>query len=152
VQGRPLQEKGSILAPLAAHPVQKGRMCVQKKGKPAHTDYEVLETWSNFSLLRLRLHTGRTHQIRVHLKTIGHPIVADPFYGSGDSLMLSSFKKRYNLSKDEEAERPLLNRLALHAAHLKFMAEDGTEINIEAPLPKDLNALVRQLNKWNKAD
>jgi len=151
VQGNPIEPKGTIRAPIAEHPVQKGRMCVRQKGKPAHTDYEVLESWNNFSLVKLQLHTGRTHQIRVHLKTIGHPVVADPFYGSGDALMLSSFKRHYHLSKEAESERPLLSRLALHAAQLQFKAEDGTFINIEAPLPKDLNAVVKQLNKWNKA-
>lgn len=149
VQGIPLKPAFSITAPIEAHPVQKGRMCISRKGKPAHTDYETLRVWKNFSLLKIQIHTGRTHQIRVHLQHIGHPVVGDAFYGSGESLFLSSFKKKFKLSEKEEAERPLLNRLALHASSLRFTAENGTGMIIEAPLPRDMSATLNQLSKWN---
>lgn len=149
VHGKPLMEKGSIRNPIGESTSQKGRMSVQKKGKPAHTDYKVLESWKSYSLLQLQLYTGRTHQIRVHCAFIGHPVVCDSFYGSGDSLLLSSFKKKFNLSEKEDEERPLLQRLALHATQLIFKDEQEQSISIEAPLPKDLKAVVNQLNKWN---
>lgn len=152
VQGIPLKPAFSIKAPIDAHPVQKGRMCISKKGKPAHTDYEIIRMWKNFSLLKVQIHTGRTHQIRVHLQHIGHPVVGDAFYGSGESLLLSSFKRKFKLSEKEDEERPLLNRLALHASALQFTAEDGTMILIEAPLPKDMNAVLNQFSKWNSVD
>ena len=150
VNGKPLNDKGSIRNPIGANPSQKGRMSVQKRGKPAHTDYSIISSWKSYSLLKLQLFTGRTHQIRVHTAFIGHPVVCDSFYGSGDVLLLSSFKKRFNLSEKEDEERPLLNRLALHSTQLIFKDEKGIEINIEAPLPKDLRAAVNQLDKWNK--
>lgn len=149
VHGKPQQTSGTIELPIGEHPTQKGKMSVQKKGKPAHTDYELLDSWKNYSLLKLYLHTGRTHQIRVHLSAIGHPVVCDAFYGSATPLLLSSFKKKYNLSLKEEEERPILNRLALHSAQLIFLSEGGTNVNIEAPLPKDLQAVIKQLSKWN---
>jgi len=152
VQGVPANPVQSIHAPIDAHPVQKGKMYVSRKGKPAHTDYEILKAWNNFALLKIQTHSGRTHQIRVHLQHIGHPIVGDVFYGSGESLFLSSFKRNFKQSEKEENERPLLNRLALHAASLQFRTADGHLLNLEAPLPKDMDAVAKQLSRWNQAN
>jgi len=151
VNGRPMQAKGSITEPIAEHPVKKGRMIVFKKGKPSHTDYEVIKSWSGYSLLRLQIHTGRTHQIRVHLEHLGTPVVGDPLYGNGQPLFLSSIKKKFRLSDAEEAERPLLGRLALHAQQIIFRDPGGNTISIEAPLPKDMEASVKQLDKWSQS-
>jgi 23S rRNA pseudouridine955/2504/2580 synthase/23S rRNA pseudouridine1911/1915/1917 synthase len=82
------------------------------------------------------------------MKHIGHPIVCDELYGDGKPVFLSSFKHKFNLSKKEEEERPLLNRLALHAYHLKFHDINEKIISLEAPLPKDLKALLQQLKKY----
>lgn len=150
VNGRVLPGQGRIEKPIAEHPVIKGKMVINVKGKASITDYEVMEQWSLYSLVRFRIHTGRTHQIRVHMQSIGHSIVCDDLYGDGKPFFLSNIKKKYRLSDKEEAERPLLSRLALHAARLKFNKEDGTEIDVEAPLPKDITACVSQLNKWAK--
>ena len=148
VHGRPIKQSGSIVAPIAEHPNHKGRMSIQKKGRFAHTDYEVLEKWNGFSLLKLRIHTGRTHQIRVHLQHLGHPIVGDPFYGNGSTLLLSAIKKKFKLSENEEAERPLISRLALHSNKLVLVSAGGERIEIEAPLPKDMAVTIKQLSKW----
>lgn len=150
VHGRPLQDAASIKNPIGESVSQKGRMSVQKRGKPAHTDYQVEDSWKSYSLLKIRIYTGRTHQIRVHCAFIGHPVVCDPFYGSEEALMLSSFKRRYQLSEKHDEEKPLLNRLALHSVQLNFLDDNEEEICIEAPLPKDLKAVVNQLNKWNR--
>ena len=123
-------------------------MVVAKKGKASVTDYKVLEQWPLYSLVEFRIHTGRTHQIRVHMQSIGHPIVCDELYGDGKPFFLSAIKRKYRLSENEEAERPLLHRLALHAMRLEFKKEDGTTITAEALLPKDIAACVKQLNKW----
>lgn len=149
VNGVPLKTKGSIIAPIAEHPNHKGRMSVQKKGRFAHTDYEVIQTWNGYSLIQLQIFTGRTHQIRVHMQYLGHPIVGDPFYGNGTTLLLSSIKKKFKLSEMEE-ERPLLNRLALHANRLVFTDKQGERTDIVSDLPKDMNVTVKQLSKWNK--
>ncbi len=148
VSGVPQQTSGSIIEPIGEHPVHKGRMIVHRKGRPAHTDYEVIQSWKNFSLLTLRIHTGRTHQIRVHLQHLGHSIVGDEFYGNTPKLMLSAIKRKFKIAEEEE-ERPLLGRLALHASRLVFRDRAGNERSVTCPLPKDMSVAVKQLSKWN---
>ncbi|WP_276132374.1 RluA family pseudouridine synthase [Polluticoccus soli] len=150
VHGRLIPTEGRIEKPIVEHPAKNGKMVTAKKGKPSITDYKVVEEWPLHSLVQFQIHTGRTHQIRVHTQSIGHSIVADPLYGDGKPFFLSSIKKKYRLSDNDEAERPLLSRLALHASRLELKKEDGTEIVAEAPLPKDIAACVKQLNKWSK--
>lgn len=150
VHGIPANSSGSVDAAIMEHPVKKGVMVTNKKGKAALTDYTVVESFGNFSLMNFRIHTGRTHQIRVHMKYIGHPIICDPLYGNGEPVMLSSIKKKFNLSKSEEEERPLFNRLALHAERLQFTDAKGQQHTLEAPIPKDIKALLQQVRKWKK--
>jgi 23S rRNA pseudouridine1911/1915/1917 synthase len=146
VHGTPHNKTGRIDEPIMEHPVIKGRMIIDKKGKPSVTDYEVLESFGKYSLIKFQIHTGRTHQIRVHAKNIGYPIVCDPLYGDGKPVLLSSLKKKYNLSKKEE-EKPLLNRVALHSYQLKFNTSNGEILDLKAELPKDIRALLQQLRK-----
>ena len=146
VLGKIVEQKGTIDVPIMEHPVTKGLMVTNKKGRPSQTDYEVLETLRFFSWLQFQIHTGRTHQIRVHMKHLGHPIVCDELYGDGKSIFLSSLKKKFKLSKDEELERPILSRLALHSYRLKFEL-NGNRFDLAAPLPKDLKACLQQLRK-----
>ncbi len=150
VQGRVIPEEGRIEAPITEHPATKGKMMVAKKGKLSVTDYKVAEQWALHSLVQFQIHTGRTHQIRVHMQSIGHPIVCDELYGDGKPFLLSAIKKKYKLSDKEETERPILSRLALHAYRLALHKEDGTLVDAQAPLPKDMAACVNQLNKWSK--
>ena len=147
VLGSLANKKETIDAPIAEHPVKKGLMTVYRKGKEAITDYEVLEDFKIFSWLQFQIHTGRTHQIRVHAKHIGHPIVCDDLYGDGKPILLSSLKHKFKLSKNEWEERPILDRLALHALSLQFSSLNGETIKLEAPLTKDLKALLQQLRK-----
>lgn len=148
VNGIVSQPEGTIDGPIGEHPFIKGKMVISKKGKPATTVYKVLEQWQLYSLIECRILTGRTHQIRVHMQSIGNPIVCDELYGDGKPFFLSNIKRKYRLSDKDEQERPLLNRLGLHASRLEFKKEDGTNIIAEAPLPKDIAACVKQLNKW----
>ena len=148
VHGRLSPESARIEAAIIEHPHIKGRMVTAAKGKASVTDYKVVEQWSMYALMQFQIHTGRTHQIRVHMQSIGHPIVCDPIYSDGKPLLLSSIKRKYKQSQKEEEERPLLNRLALHAYKLSFHKEDGQEITVEAPIPKDMAACITQLNKW----
>jgi len=145
----PVKEK-TIDAPIMEHAVKRGTMIIHQKGKPSITDYKVMEEYGKFSLLQFRIHTGRTHQIRVHMKNEGHPIVCDDVYGDGTPIRLSMIKKNYKLSKNEEEERPILGRLGLHAARLKFTTPDGSVLDFEAELPKDMRALLQQLGKLGK--
>ncbi|MBS1774867.1 MAG: RluA family pseudouridine synthase [Bacteroidetes bacterium] len=151
VVGQVMPDNGRIETPIIEHPFVKGKMTTAKKGKPSITDYQVVEQWPLYALVQFQIHTGRTHQIRVHMQSIGHPIVCDELYGNGKPLYLSSFKKKYKASHQEEAERPLLSRLALHSYELSFVNEEGIQISVQAPLPKDISACINQLNKWTKA-
>jgi 23S rRNA pseudouridine1911/1915/1917 synthase len=147
VLGSPFEKSGTINEPIAEHPVKKGMMTVFKKGKESITEYEVLESFKLYSWMQFHILTGRTHQIRVHMKHLGHPIVCDDLYGDGKSVFISAIKrKRFNLSKSEEEERPILSRLALHASRLQFQL-NGKSYDLEAELPKDLRALLQQLHK-----
>jgi 23S rRNA pseudouridine955/2504/2580 synthase/23S rRNA pseudouridine1911/1915/1917 synthase len=150
VIGKPFQPSGVINEPISEHPVKKGLMTVYRKGKESITEYEVLQSFRLFTWMQFRILTGRTHQIRVHMKHIGNPIVCDELYGDGKPVFISQIKHNYNLSKDELEERPLLARLALHAAQLTFQDLKGQEVALEAPMPKDLRALLSQLNKVKK--
>jgi 23S rRNA pseudouridine955/2504/2580 synthase/23S rRNA pseudouridine1911/1915/1917 synthase len=97
-----------------------------------------------------QLHTGRTHQIRVHSKNIGHPLACDPLYGDGKPVLLSAIKKKFKLSKHDEEERPMINRLALHSYKLIFTDSKGDHHEITATIPKEFRALMTQLKKNGK--
>lgn len=148
VQGNPHMTSGTIEKGIMPHPTLKGKMVVNSKGKEAKTDYQVEQTFQGYSLVKLQIHTGRTHQIRVHMNDLGYPIVCDPVYGKGSPVFLSEIKKKFKLSIDELEERPILNRLALHAYELMFVDEQGNNIHIQAPLSKDMQATITQLQKW----
>ncbi|HLI92445.1 MAG TPA: RNA pseudouridine synthase, partial [Puia sp.] len=115
VQGSPPQSRGRVDLPIMEHPTKPGLMVINRRGKPSLTDYQVLETLGPYSQLQFQIHTGRTHQIRIHMQAIGHPIACDELYGDGKPVFLSKIKRNYKLSLAEEAERPLLARLALHS-------------------------------------
>jgi len=148
VHGSMTPLNGKIEAPIMQHPSGKGKMLIHENGKPSLTEYEVVENFKLFSWVKFRIHTGRTHQVRVHAQHIGHSIVCDELYGSPEPVYVSSLKRNYHLSKKEETERPILSRLALHAASLRFILNDK-EYFFEASLPKDLKALLQQLAKLN---
>lgn len=149
VLGVPFQSSGVINEPIAEHPVKKGMMTVYRKGKESITEYEVKENFRLYSWMEFRILTGRTHQIRVHMKHLGHPIACDPMYGDGKPVFISTIKNNYKLSKLAEEERPLLSRLALHSMRLEFDGLNGP-YQLEAALPKDLKAVLNQLQKNRK--
>ena len=105
VHGRVARD-GKVEAPIGRHPVQRTRMAVVARGKPAVTHFQVLQRYTHATLLRCRLETGRTHQIRVHLQSLGHPLVGDPVYG----------KNR----RSADAVIAGFPRQALHAERLEF--------------------------------
>lgn len=150
VIGSPAEKEKTIDAPIAQHSQNHTRMVIHKRGKTAVTDYRVLEDFGRYAHIEFRIHSGRTHQIRVHMQLIGHPIVCDEIYGDGSPILLSSIKKNYHLSKSELDERPILARLGLHAERLIFTSVDGITYTLSAPLPKDMRALLQQLSKRKK--
>jgi 23S rRNA pseudouridine955/2504/2580 synthase/23S rRNA pseudouridine1911/1915/1917 synthase len=95
VHGQIMNVKDSVDAPIMEHPGKNGKMVTNQKGKTALTDYEVLERFKLFSWLKFRIHTGRTHQIRVHMQHIGHTIVCDELYGSPDPVLLSALNANF---------------------------------------------------------
>ncbi|HZH37078.1 MAG TPA: RluA family pseudouridine synthase [Flavisolibacter sp.] len=147
VLGKPAEPEGVINEPIAEHPTRRGYMTVWRKGKESVTEYRTLENYRYFSWMEFRILTGRTHQIRVHMKHLGNPIVSDPMYGDGKPLFISQLKKNFKLAQSMDEERPILARLALHSAQLSFKGISGEDINLEAPLPKDLRASLNQLGK-----
>jgi 23S rRNA pseudouridine1911/1915/1917 synthase len=154
VAGRPNGGEGDIDAPLAPHPTSPKRMTVFKHGRPARTVWRVEETFRDFALLRCFPKTGKTHQIRVHLKHAGMPLAVDPLYnpprpGAEAGIRLSQFKRDYRPTHGEE-ERPLIDRLTLHAHRLTFANLGGERVTVEAELPKDLRAVLNQLRRHSR--
>lgn len=136
--GRPA---GTIDAPLARHPRQREKMAVAaERGRRAVTHWRVERALGPASLIACRLETGRTHQIRVHLAHIGHPLLGDSVYGSG-------FKsKAAQLSEPEQAALAKLDRQALHAAKLGFAHPvTGEILSFESPPPEDFAQLIKAL-------
>jgi RluA family pseudouridine synthase len=148
VHGRPVKPAFEITAKLAPHPVKIGLIRVdEKNGKRSKTSVELVEAFRANSLLKCMPATGRTHQIRVHLRHAGLPIVGDTLY-DGAPLLLSHLKSGYHL-KPNRTEKPLIDRVALHAAELKFAHPvTGAEIVITAPWPKDLTVAVKYLRRY----
>ncbi len=148
VQGKPMNEKDRIDAAIMEHPGKQLKMMTHAEGKPSITDYETVETFGSYSWMQFQIHTGRTHQIRVHMQYIGNPIICDEIYGKSEPIRISSLKgKKFKLSNDVLEERPILSRLALHSWKLNFQL-NGEQFNLEAEVPKDLRATLQQLRKW----
>lgn len=149
-EGRCMESEGLIDAPLFTQTI--GKVVISKRGKSSQTRWTLIEGFQHYSLIEANPLTGRTHQIRVHLSSIGHPIVGDTLYGSGGPLFLSSLKgkNKYRLSKDAEEERPLLGRLALHASSICFKDfTSGEIIQVESGLPKDMLVTISKLRQYS---
>jgi 23S rRNA pseudouridine1911/1915/1917 synthase len=144
VWGAPERPAGAVAAAIGRHPFSREKMAVvaDKRGRAAVTHWRVEERLGPASLVACRLETGRTHQIRVHLAHIGHPLLGDSVYGAG-------FKTKANrLSGEARAALDALGRQALHAALLAFDHPiTGAPLAFESPLPEDLNNLVSILRR-----
>jgi RluA family pseudouridine synthase len=123
-EGIVVPDAGTIDLPISRDPVEGARRTVDPDGLPSRTDYEVLAVRGGRSLLRLRLHTGRTHQIRVHMAAVGHPLVGDPLYGTPS---------------------PDISRPALHSHRLVLRHPiTGQLLDITSPPPEDMERLMNQ--------
>ena len=150
-QGAPAEDKFTVAAKLAPHPVRAGFMRVDpQRGKHSLTAFEVRERFAGFTLLQCEPFTHRQHQIRVHLRYAGLPAVGDRAYG-GRPLLLSSLKREYRL-KPNQIERPLMARTALHAEALTLPHPvTGEALTFAAPWPKDLTVAVKYLRRYAPA-
>lgn len=120
----------------------------RKRGKPAVTRWNLLADFGAMALLAAEPVTGRTHQIRIHLKSIGTPLAIDPQYGSARPIMLSEFKPDYRPKKDK-AETPLIDRLTLHAYQIGLPPDLDKPTTFIAPLDKKFAAVIKALAKYN---
>jgi 23S rRNA pseudouridine955/2504/2580 synthase/23S rRNA pseudouridine1911/1915/1917 synthase len=147
VAGKPSSDQGEIDAKIAPHPSNPKLMAVTKQGRPALTHWQIERRFRALTLLRVFPRTGKTHQIRVHLKHINLPLAVDPLYNpAAPPVLLSAHKRDYRPTRGRD-ERPLIARLTLHAEKLRFQDLAGAEIELVAPLPKDLRATINQLGK-----
>lgn len=130
VDGRPSPAKATIDAPIARSGRNRTKFTVAADGRRAVTHYDVESSFAGASVVRVRLETGRTHQVRVHLAAVGHPVAGDTTYGASATV----------------ARELGLDRPALHAAHLGFdHPVSGTRITVDEPLPADLQAAHQRL-------
>jgi len=148
VHGHPLKDEFEVDAKLAPHPVKLGLIRVDEKGgKRSRTTFKCIEKFRNHSLIECHPLTGRTHQIRVHLRHAGMPIVGDELYGGG-KLLLSELKPDFRL-KPKKTENPLMDRVALHATHLSLTHPVTKEqVAIESPWPKDIKVALKYLRQY----
>jgi RluA family pseudouridine synthase len=148
IHGAPAQDEFEVDVRISPHPVKLGTMRVDPRhGKKSRTRFSVLEKFRNHTLLRCEPVTGRTHQIRIHLRSVRLPIVGDALY-HGAALKLSRLKRRYTV-KEGELEKPLMSRVALHAEELQLQHPvTGETVIIKSPWPKDFSVAVKYLRRY----
>jgi len=136
VCGEPARDSGEIRAAIARHPTHRKRMAVRddSDGRAAHTSYRILERLYAATLMEAQIHTGRTHQIRVHFQFIGHPLVGDDTYGAKQNARV------------KELTNYAAPRVMLHAKNLSFIhPRTKKPMNFEAPLPADFKQALKLL-------
>jgi 23S rRNA-/tRNA-specific pseudouridylate synthase len=149
-QGVPNEPSFDVDRPIAPHPVRPDIVTIDpRQGKQSRTLFEVVEGFESCSLMRARPLTLRPHQIRVHLRHVGHPVVGDSLYG-GQPLRLSRLKAEYRL-KPNRQERPLLSVPLIHFERLEMPHPvTGQPLNVTAPIPREMAVALKYLRKFRK--
>lgn len=130
---------GTVEEPISRHPTKRTHMAVHPMGKPAVTHYRIMEHFRAHTRLRLRLETGRTHQIRVHMSHISHPLVGDPLYGGRPRPPKGASEEFITILRG-------FDRQALHATMLRlYHPISGIQMEWHAPLPQDMVDLISAL-------
>jgi 23S rRNA pseudouridine1911/1915/1917 synthase len=125
VKGALRQMQGTIDAPIGRHKTQRKKMAIDEEGRESQTRYELIKQYNGFAYIRLHPTTGRTHQIRVHLASIGNPVLGDDLYGG------------------KTVKSPAMNRQALHAHKLELEHPAGHILKLESPLPEDILKCIK---------
>ena len=155
VVGEPDRDRDWIERPIGPHPTQREKMAVMPDSpstRAASTFYEVQQRFVGFALLRAQPKTGRTHQIRVHLASVGLPVLCDPLYGGRSRLSRSELESRTGRpSPAAPDEGPLLERQALHAERIELSHPLSQQrVTFSAPLPRDLATTLAALEKYRR--
>jgi RluA family pseudouridine synthase len=147
--GSPLEDEILVNRHIGKDETNPGKMKLTRTyGKAAETLVRVITRFRGYALIEAFPKTGRTHQIRIHLQSLGSPILADPIYGDPEGLLLSAIKTKYK-QKEDEPERPLIGRLALHAQTLEFIHPSTNEpFKIESELPHDFEVAIKYLKRF----
>ncbi|MFH1421990.1 MAG: RluA family pseudouridine synthase [Planctomycetota bacterium] len=148
-RGIPKNLSGVITFPLGRDSKMRKKITLKKNGREAVTEYEVIEQFCNYAFLLVKPKTGRTHQIRVHLKLLGTPVLCDGTYSRKSVL----YNSELSGSKKEQGEKPLIDRQALHAKLLTFIhPESGGHVTFEAPIPADIQNTLESLRSFKQTD
>lgn len=146
VVGNPIEQETTVTVPLRESATSGMVREDRRRGKEAITEFRVLEQFRGYAFVEARPQTGRMHQIRVHVRSLGVAILGDERYGGGSGFYLSEVKEGYRVKGEE---KPLLSRAALHATSLTIHHPDtGESLKVEAPLPKDMRSVLRYLRKF----
>ncbi|MEO0473799.1 MAG: pseudouridine synthase, partial [Bacteroidota bacterium] len=152
VWGDVAEEKGTVVAHIGRNPKNRKIYYAYpdgSEGKHAITHFEVLERFGVMTLVKCKLETGRTHQIRVHMKFLGHPLYHDKEYG-GDKILKGPPNKKF-----QQMIRNCFERMPRQALHAKTLAFDhpatGDRMEFDSPLPADFQAVLEKLRSWSKA-
>lgn len=145
VEGEMMLDSDEISLPIGRHKIDTQKMAVRHDiGKEAVSIYEVVERFHGYTLVKVMPKTGRTHQIRVHMRAIGHPVVADFMYSSQESCYLSDLLRKGR----EEGERPIIDRQALHAHRIEFFHPiQNKKMEFQVDMPEDISSLVKILRE-----
>ena len=135
--------------PLIQNPGKGGGVLPSIRGKESLSIVKVIERFRSATLLEVNLITGRQHQLRAHVASIGHPLLVDDLYGEGTQFLLSSIKKKFNLRKNE-IELPIISRITMHSYSIGFEhPATGEMVRLSAEYPKDFRVLLSVLKKYS---